>query len=464
MAIPYLSVKVGKKGKAQAHSDYIFRQGKYKNDPDKPPAKDQKNYEDLVYKSHGNMPKWAEDNPEFFWRMSDEFERKNGSTYREHVIALPRELDLNQRLMLIDDWIEQELGDKHAYQYAIHNPTALDGKENPHVHLMFSDRTHDGIERAPDQYFKRYNSKHPEKGGAKKANSGLKQSERKELLKEQRGRFEVLLNKHLQLANSNERISMKSLSEQGITDREPVNFSMQAYRNDTFKEEQKDFYDMRERVDRFREYKELKLTALDFDIDKEIARFARQQQQKALEQEQAQQAIEEERRRLEREKAEQPKLHIDPTDNIGFKHNADLKCGFVDLHELHNDYIRDINSGDINTVSDAVRLAESFYDKTERFQYLVRLSCTSTRLEQLNELKDMNKEIEKLSDNFSKFIDKKTQSVIKDNPRLLEARQSAQDRTERTSNYISECYERAEQPQPQQQQQAEHTINNSFRP
>ena len=463
MAIPFLSVKVGKKGKAQPHADYIFRQGKYKNDPEKPQTETQKDYEDLVFKSHGNMPKWAQDDPELFWRMSDEFERKNGSTYREHVISLPRELDINQHKAFIDEWIEQEIGDKHAYQYAIHNPLALDGKENPHVHIMFSDRTHDGIERGADTYFKRYNSKNPRKGGAKKANSGLKQSERKELLKEQRERFEVLLNKHLELANSNERISMKSLLEQGITDREPVNFSMNAYRYDDFKKEQKDFYDMRERVDKFREYRELKLTALDFDIDKEIARFARQQQQKALEQEQAQQAIEEERRRSEREKAEQPKLHIDPID-ISFKHNADLKCGFVDLHELHNDYIRDINSGDINNVSDAVRLAESFYDKTERFQYLVRLSSTNTRLEQLNELKDMNKEIEKLSDNFSKFIDKKTQSVIKDNPRLLEARQSAEDRTERTSNYISECYERAEQTQPQTQQTAENTINNRFRP
>ena len=460
MALPYLSVKVGKKGKAQPHSDYIFRQGKYKNDPDKPLSKTQKDYEDLVYKSHGNMPAWAEDNPELFWEMSDRFERKNGSTYREHVIALPRELDLNQRLMLIDEWIEQEIGDKHAYQYAIHNPTALDGKENPHVHLMFSDRTHDGIERAPDQYFKRYNSKQPEKGGAKKANSGLKQSERKELLKEQRGRFEVLLNKHLELANTDERISMKSLLEQGITDREPVNFSMSAYRYDDFKQEQKDFYDMRERVDRFREYRKLKLTALDFDVDKEIARFARQQQQKALEQEQAQQAIEEEHRRLEREKAEQPKLHIDPP-GIGFKHNADLKRQFDNLYDFHNEYINGLKNGDINNVSDAVRLAESFYDKTERFQYLVRLSSTSTRLEQLNELKDMNKEIEKLSDNFSKFIDKKTQSVIKDNPRLLESRQSAEQRTQSTSKHISECYERAEQPQTQT---AENTINNRFRP
>ena len=114
------------------------------------------------------MPKWAEHNPNYFWQTADEHERKNGSTYREHVIALPRELDVNERHELIKDWIAQEIGDKHAYQYAIHNPPAMDGKEQPHAHIMFSERTIDGIERDPDQYFKRYNSKNPEKGGAKK--------------------------------------------------------------------------------------------------------------------------------------------------------------------------------------------------------------------------------------------------------------------------------------------------------
>lgn len=100
--------------------------------------------------------------------MSDEHERKNGTTYREHVISLPRELTPLERHRLVTDWIEQEIGDKHAYQYAIHNPPAMDGDEQPHVHLMFSERLRDSIEREPDIYFKRYNSKNPERGGAKK--------------------------------------------------------------------------------------------------------------------------------------------------------------------------------------------------------------------------------------------------------------------------------------------------------
>ena len=33
---------------------------------------------------------------------------------------------------------------------------------------MFNERLQDGIERDPEQYFKRYNSKNPERGGAKK--------------------------------------------------------------------------------------------------------------------------------------------------------------------------------------------------------------------------------------------------------------------------------------------------------
>ena len=37
-----------------------------------------------------------------------------------------------------------------------------------HAHLMFSERTNDGIERSAAQWFKRYNAKEPEKEGARK--------------------------------------------------------------------------------------------------------------------------------------------------------------------------------------------------------------------------------------------------------------------------------------------------------
>ena len=231
MAIARLSVGIGKKGKASPHAQYIAREGKYEKGND--------SLEKLEHTGHGNMPAWAEHNPNYFWQSADEHERKNGSTYREHVIALPRELDSEQRHDLIKDWIDQEIGDKHAYQYAIHNPPAMDGKEQPHAHIMFSERTRDGIERGPDQYFKRYNPKNPTKGGAKKANTGLAHAERKADLIEQRERWEKLCNAHLAQAGSAARISMKSLAEQGI-DREPVNLTMRQFKIpaviDTYKE------------------------------------------------------------------------------------------------------------------------------------------------------------------------------------------------------------------------------------
>lgn len=231
MAIARLSVGTGSKGKAGPHAQYIAREGKY--------AKPSDDLEKLEFTGSGNMPKWAEHEPNYFWKMSDEHERKNGSTYREHVIALPRELSIDQRHDLIQEWIAQEVGDKHAYQYAIHNPPALDGLEQPHCHLMFSERTIDGIERDPDQYFKRYNPKNPAKGGAKKANTGLAHAERKADLIEQRERWEKLCNAHLAQAGSAARISMKSLAEQGI-DREPVNIPMRKFKIpaviDTYKE------------------------------------------------------------------------------------------------------------------------------------------------------------------------------------------------------------------------------------
>lgn len=231
MAIARLSVGTGSKGKAGPHAQYIAREGKY--------AKPDDDLEKLEFTGHGNMPKWAESEPNYFWRMSDEHERKNGSTYREHVIALPRELTPDQRHELILHWIAEEIGDKHAYQYAIHNPPALDGGEQPHAHIMFSERTIDGIDRDPSQYFKRYNAKKPELGGAKKANTGLAHAERKTDLIEQRERWEKLCNAHLAQAGSAARISMKSLAEQGI-EREPVNITMRQFKIpaviDTYKE------------------------------------------------------------------------------------------------------------------------------------------------------------------------------------------------------------------------------------
>lgn len=77
MATYHLSVKFGGKGQAANHADYIERKEKYRD------------RQDLEYSAHGNMPEWARDNPSHFWQAADQFERANGSTYRELEIHYP---------------------------------------------------------------------------------------------------------------------------------------------------------------------------------------------------------------------------------------------------------------------------------------------------------------------------------------------------------------------------------------
>lgn len=211
MASYHLCVKTGGKGKAASHADYIAREGKY--------AREKNN--DLEHQESGNMPAWAAHKPSEFWQAADTFERANGCTYREIEIALPRELKPEQRLELVRDFVQQEIGGRHAYQFAIHNPkAAIEGGEQPHAHIMFSERINDGIERDPQQYFKRANTKNPERGGAKKVRFGETPTERKECLIAQRERWATLQNDTLERYQHTDRVNASSLKAQGI-EREP---------------------------------------------------------------------------------------------------------------------------------------------------------------------------------------------------------------------------------------------------
>lgn len=218
MATYHLSVKFGGKGQAANHADYIERKEKYRD------------RQDLEYSAHGNMPEWARDNPSHFWQAADQFERANGSTYRELEIALPRELTPEQRLELVQDFVRQEAGERHAWSFAIHNPKAsIDGGEQPHAHIMMSQRVNDGIERTPEQYFRRYNARYPDRGGAKKDSGNLTPTQQKEQLRELRKRWEVKHNEHMR-KHGFERgfIDCRTLKEQGIERRPEVHLGFEA--------------------------------------------------------------------------------------------------------------------------------------------------------------------------------------------------------------------------------------------
>ena len=204
MATYHCSVKVGGKGRGAAHAAYISREPPYAR------------REGLEHGEHGNLPAWAQADPLEFWRAADTHERANGAVYREIEVALPRELTPAQRQDLMHEFIEKHLGQRHAYTLAIHNPTAaLDGGEQPHAHLMFSERIQDGTYRDPVQYFKRYNAKAPERGGCRKDSMGTL-----ERLQTFRESWAELTNRALERHGHEARIDHRCYRDRGI-EREP---------------------------------------------------------------------------------------------------------------------------------------------------------------------------------------------------------------------------------------------------
>ena len=177
-------------------------------------------YGEVEARGHGNMPAWAREDTAEFWRASDEFERANGNTYREYELALPRELARAAQIALVQRFVEQELGTTPAVSVGDSYCTASDGSEQPHVHLMFSDRQQDGIERGPEQFFKRYNAKNPERGGARKFSYGANKAEAAQTYEGIRERWAKVQNLALEHAGSQARVDHRSLAEQGIH-REP---------------------------------------------------------------------------------------------------------------------------------------------------------------------------------------------------------------------------------------------------
>ena len=164
--------------------------------------------DDLAYIESGNIPKWSEQeaiknnskaNIEFF-KAADKLEPPGHVTHRVLKIALPEELTLNQNINLVKEFMKDNRLDDRPYTFAIHiKPGELSPNNiNTHVHIMFSDRKIDGIERSKEQFFKQYRPKNPDKGGCKKDNrfSQRHQSARTAELIKIRKSLERKINEH----------------------------------------------------------------------------------------------------------------------------------------------------------------------------------------------------------------------------------------------------------------------------
>jgi len=122
---------------------------------------------DLVYRRVENLPAWAQDDVHGFFARAAQHERKVrwGTTWQ---LALPKELKQEEQLFLAHDFLQTHLKD-HAYLWVMHNPVTKEGDTQPHIHVLFSERTHDGIQReGPAHYFKQWDRAQPTRGGCRK--------------------------------------------------------------------------------------------------------------------------------------------------------------------------------------------------------------------------------------------------------------------------------------------------------
>ncbi len=150
MAIVGVSFKSSTSAPPSAkHVAYIAREGEYAKRGD------------LEYLDHGNMPEFATQDSRAFWQAADAYERANGRAYTELQLTLPRELTPAGQQDLAREAVREFMGERFAYTIAIHCPLASDKLDQPHIHLMFSERIVDDRTRelGPDEFFRRNGAK-----------------------------------------------------------------------------------------------------------------------------------------------------------------------------------------------------------------------------------------------------------------------------------------------------------------
>ncbi len=216
MSIFHLTVKRGSRSENRLSvdkHDYIMRLGRFAERHDG----------ELAFGESGNMPSWAVDDPRKFWVETDECERANGTLYHEVEFALPLELSFEQQISATRENVRLICGDEHPYSWGLHFKEG-----NPHVHLEFSGRMLDDIDRDADQFFKRYNAKNPERGGCRKESSG--DARGPDWVKQVRKDWQDTANRHLAAAGQDARIDHRSNKDRGLDEAPGVHLGRHATR------------------------------------------------------------------------------------------------------------------------------------------------------------------------------------------------------------------------------------------
>ena len=162
----HLNVKTGARATGQsaaAKYDYISRDGRYARACQ----------DEVVHLESGCMPAFASSDARVYWAAADSHERSNGRLFRSLTAALPNSLDVAGRLELARSFAAHVTAGQLPYTLAVHAGLSKEAgaASNPHLHLVFSERVNDGVERAAEQWFRRAApaGRDPASGGARKS-------------------------------------------------------------------------------------------------------------------------------------------------------------------------------------------------------------------------------------------------------------------------------------------------------
>ena len=203
----HLNVKTGSRSTGQsagAKYDYISREGRYAR----------ARQDEVVHVESGCMPAFASSDAREYWAAADSHERSNGRLFRSLTAALPNSLDLAGRLELARSFAAHVTAGQMPYTLALHaglsrEPGAAD---NPHLHLVFSERVNDGVERAAAQWFRRaaQAGRDPAQGGARKS----ERTKPREWLDETRQAWAAEMNRAFGRAGVADRVTAESHAAQ----------------------------------------------------------------------------------------------------------------------------------------------------------------------------------------------------------------------------------------------------------
>lgn len=215
MAIFHLRARsLGKGGgsSAAASAAYILRYGKY--------AK--AGHDPCLHAESNNMPAWAAGPRKQleYWKAADQNSRVNSRLAKSLEFSLPVELSDDQRLALARMFCTRvattSAGEPLPFLMAVHRGGGQ--AQNPHVHVLLSQKVNDGHDRSPELWFSRAapKGKKPESGGARATND----LRPRDWLLATRELLARLTNEALAAAGATARVDSRSLREQGI-DRTP---------------------------------------------------------------------------------------------------------------------------------------------------------------------------------------------------------------------------------------------------